>query len=98
MSINGLEKTKSLIQDDGLGPKIELHQANITVEDSVREMVESCIRLFGRLDIAINNAGIAGSSTKTADQSVEEYDRVCNVNERGVSLYTASKIPSHRES
>ena len=85
VSSKGLEKTKNLIEDDGLGTNhIELYQGDITNEDSVRDMVESCVRVFGRLDVAVNNAGIGGSSTRTADLSIEEYDRVCNVNEKGV--------------
>jgi NAD(P)-dependent dehydrogenase (short-subunit alcohol dehydrogenase family) len=85
LSINGLEKTKSLIQSDGLDPEIILYQADITVEESVRVMVQTCSERFARVDVAVNNAGIAGSSTKTADQTLEEYSRVCNVNEKGVS-------------
>jgi hypothetical protein len=92
LSISGLEKTKSLILNDGLNPKIELHQADIASENSVSGMIEACVQLFARIDVAINNAGIAGSSTRTADQSLEEYCRVCNVNEKGVSRphYTCS--------
>ena len=52
VSSKGLEKTKNLIRDDGLGPnQIELYQGDITNEDSVRDMVESCVRAFGRLDV-----------------------------------------------
>lgn len=41
---------------------------------------------YGRLDAAVNNAGIEGESAPTADCTLENFDRVIGVNLRGVFL------------
>jgi NAD(P)-dependent dehydrogenase (short-subunit alcohol dehydrogenase family) len=47
-------------------------------------MVDYAIATFGRLDMAFNNAGIAGSSGPMMDESAEDFDRVTAINLRGV--------------
>jgi NAD(P)-dependent dehydrogenase (short-subunit alcohol dehydrogenase family) len=53
----------------------------MTNEDDVKNMVDKTIAEFGRLDILVNNAGILelGSIENT---TLEQYDRVMNVNLR----------------
>lgn len=49
---------------------------------------------FGRVDIVLNNAGVAGHAMPVAEMPVEEWDRVVNVNARGVFLTTRALVPS----
>ena len=42
------------------------------------------MQTFGRLDMAFNNAGIITPSIDTADESAENYDKVNNINARGI--------------
>ena len=42
------------------------------------------IELFGRLDVACNNAGIEGEQAPTAKSSLENFDRVIGINLRGL--------------
>jgi NAD(P)-dependent dehydrogenase (short-subunit alcohol dehydrogenase family) len=51
----------------------------------VKALVEKTLATFGRIDVLFANAGI-GSSSRLADTSDEEWDRVHAVNERGVFL------------
>lgn len=44
------------------------------------------VETFGRLDAACNNAGIEGESAPTADCTLENFDRVLQVNLRGLFL------------
>ena len=65
------------------------HQAfavrcNVGDEAEVTAMIEQTVSTFGRLDAAFNNAGIMTASVKTANVSGEEFDRVMEVNLRGV--------------
>lgn len=59
--------------------------ADVTNADSVRDLVDTTVSRYGRLDIAHNNAGI-GSFGYTADVSEEDFDRVVAVNLKGVWL------------
>ncbi len=60
--------------------------------DSVRAMVERVATEFGRLDVAVNNAGVI-SIRKVAELSLADWDRVMNVNARGVFLCCQAELP-----
>lgn len=60
---------------------------DVSQHDSVRNLVEQTVKLYGRLDCAFNNAGIAGDVfTPTADHTEENWDTVMDVNLKGVFL------------
>lgn len=40
---------------------------------------------YGRIDIASNNAGIGTTNVKTADATLEHFDKICDINAKGVS-------------
>jgi NAD(P)-dependent dehydrogenase (short-subunit alcohol dehydrogenase family) len=66
---------------DGFFVKTDVSRA-AEVEVLVRKTVE----IFGRLDVAFNNAGIEGSMTPIAEQSEEDWDRTIDINLKGVWL------------
>lgn len=49
-------------------------------------MVQRCVAVYGKIDIACNNAGVLGKAVRTHEATIKDYDFVCQVNERGVSL------------
>lgn len=55
-------------------------------EADVRAAVEFAIARFGRLDIAVNNAGIEGRLGPIADQSAENYEETFAANALGALL------------
>ncbi|KAI0715706.1 hypothetical protein C8Q72DRAFT_878592 [Fomitopsis betulina] len=59
--------------------------ADVTDEDAVQKMVESVVDKLGALDVMVANAGI-GSHGLLLTASTQEWDRVINVNLRGVML------------
>jgi NAD(P)-dependent dehydrogenase (short-subunit alcohol dehydrogenase family) len=59
---------------------------DVSNEQQVKEMVNTTIEKFGRLDAAFNNAGIQIPMTDTADLAASDYDLVMGVNLRGVWL------------
>jgi 3-oxoacyl-[acyl-carrier protein] reductase len=62
-------------------------QADVSDEASVRAMTEEALDHFGRVDILVNNAGIFTQSL-LENLSIEDWDRVVNINLRGTFLCT----------
>ncbi|KAK8864413.1 hypothetical protein IAR55_001661 [Kwoniella newhampshirensis] len=58
-------------------------QCDVTDETGVKEMVKAGVERFGRIDYAVNSAGITNKS-KVGEYKTEDWDRVVNVNQRGV--------------
>jgi NAD(P)-dependent dehydrogenase (short-subunit alcohol dehydrogenase family) len=55
-------------------------------EDAIRSAIEACVRQFGRLDCAYNNAGIGSMHVPLAEESTQAWDQVLATNLRGVWL------------
>lgn len=64
----------------------------LTNENDVKNIIDSTIKHYGRLDVLINNAGVLvkGSIETT---SLEEYDRTFNINVRSVFQLTTLAVP-----
>ena len=66
------------------GHKAIAVRCNVADEDEVAAMVQRTVTAFGRLDAAFNNAGVMSPAVEIADVSREDYDRITDVNLRGV--------------
>lgn len=67
---------------------------DVTRGTDVERVVATTIEAYGRLDIAFNNAGIVGDRTPLAEVPEAEFDRVVDVNLKGVWLAMRSEIPA----
>ena len=81
----GLEKTKDLVLGADESAKVALHMTDVSKEPEVKAMVQSCVKNFGRIDCAMNNAGVAKGGSRTTETSLEIYDWMVSINEKGVS-------------
>jgi NAD(P)-dependent dehydrogenase (short-subunit alcohol dehydrogenase family) len=70
----------------GFGSDAQFIRADVRKEDDVRVMVEKTIERFGRLDVAVNNAGTEGSPGPVTDQTPEGYASTFDTNVLGVLL------------
>ena len=69
-------------------------EANTAVaEDSVRT-VEFAVATYGKLNYAVNNAGIGGKAAPAAEVEVDDWDRVININLNGVLYGLRAQIPA----
>nr|WP_304216665.1 glucose 1-dehydrogenase [Fredinandcohnia onubensis] len=85
----GLE-TLELIKNNG-GEAIFI-QADVTKADEVQRMVEEIISRTGKIDVLFNNAGISGVGM-LHETSEELWDKVVNVNIKGVYMTSKYVIP-----
>ena len=69
---------------------------DVTQESDWQRAVEATVARFGRLDILVNNAGVVSRGT-LEDTTVQEWDRVMDVNAKGVFLGTKAAIPEMRK-
>lgn len=85
------EETVKLVKD--AGSEGIFVKTDVTKEDDIRSLVEQSTKKFGRLDYAFNNAGIEESMTPLVDQRSDIFDRIINVNVKGVWLSMKYEIP-----
>ena len=69
-----------------LGAEAEFVNADVTKEDEVRNLVDTAVAKFGRLDVAVNNAGVEGQLSPIQDATVENFRAVHDTNVVGVFL------------
>jgi NAD(P)-dependent dehydrogenase (short-subunit alcohol dehydrogenase family) len=68
------------------GSEAEFIKADVRKEDEVRAMVDQTVGRFGRLDVAVNNAGTEGQVGPITDQTAESYAATFDTNVLGVIL------------
>ena len=66
------------------GGEASFVKADTSKPEEVEAMVKKTVEIYGRLDIACNNAGIGGEQALTGDYSLESWRKVLNVNLDGV--------------
>ena len=69
-----------------LGTEAEFIQADVGHEDDVRALVDQTVARFGRIDVAVNNAGTEGRIGPLVEQTVENYTATFDTNVLGVLL------------
>ncbi len=68
------------------GAEAEYYRADVRHEDDVKRLVDSTVARFGRLDVAVNNAGTEGESGPIVGQSIESFHATFETNVLGVFL------------
>ena len=70
----------------GLGAEAIFVRTDVRKDDDVRNLVDQTLKRFGRLDIAVNNAGTEGLRGLVTDQTAESYADTFDTNVLGVLL------------
>lgn len=66
---------------------------DVTKEAAWKSAVDTTVKEFGQLDIVVNNAGWSYKNKPTLEVTVEEFDRVFDINVKSVYLSVASVVP-----
>ncbi|WP_434565036.1 SDR family oxidoreductase [Thermoanaerobacterium thermosaccharolyticum] len=91
------EKLDSVVKEiEASGKKAIAIQCDVTNEENIKNAVEEIISYYGKIDILLNNAGIAvGGSVE--DLTVEQWNRVMDTNVKGIYLMCKYVIPHMKE-
>ena len=69
-------------------------RVDVNDESEIEAMVAKTLERFGRLDFAFNNAGVGGLGRATMTATADIYDRIMNINVRGVFFSMKHQIPA----
>jgi NAD(P)-dependent dehydrogenase (short-subunit alcohol dehydrogenase family) len=90
-NIEGGEETAAMIRQGG-GQAIFV-KGDISIGEQVKELIDNIVKTYGRLDCAFNNAGVPHIHRSTIDHTEEDWDRIMNINLRGMWLCMKYEIP-----
>ncbi|TSD89277.1 SDR family oxidoreductase [Mycobacterium sp. KBS0706] len=88
--LHRLEVVADEIRRDG--GRAALQRLDVTRREDAEAFVQAAVAQFGRLDVIVNNAGVMPLSP-VADLKVEEWDRMVDVNLKGVLYGVAAALP-----
>ncbi|WP_395676133.1 SDR family oxidoreductase [Inquilinus sp.] len=88
--LHRLEAVADEIRRDG--GRVALQRLDVTRREDAEAFVQEAVAQFGRLDVIVNNAGVMPLSP-VADLKVEEWDRMVDVNLKGVLHGVAAALP-----
>ena len=92
VSENGNRETARMIEEQG-GRALAV-RCDVTRVEDLKAALDKTVEAFGRLDFAFNNAGIEPRKpAPTADYDLEEWERIINIDFRGVFLCMKYEIP-----
>ncbi|MGO3884657.1 MAG: SDR family NAD(P)-dependent oxidoreductase [Mycetocola sp.] len=96
INLAGAQRVVDAIVADG--GQAAAFEANTAVADDSRAAVEFAKATFGKLNYAVNNAGIGGAAAPTGELSTDDWDRVIDINLNGVLYGMRYQIPAILES
>jgi NAD(P)-dependent dehydrogenase (short-subunit alcohol dehydrogenase family) len=89
------EKTAQMIRDTG-GNALFV-RTDVSQAAAVQALVRTCVERHGRLDYAVNNAGIEGSIVSLIDYTADDWDAIIDINLKGVWLCMKAEIVQMRQ-
>jgi NAD(P)-dependent dehydrogenase (short-subunit alcohol dehydrogenase family) len=87
----GGRETAQLIEQQG--GKALFFKTNVSDSKQVKELVSATVEAYGKLNILFNNAGIGNPDVKSVDLDEDDWDRVIDINLKGVFLGIKHAVP-----
>jgi len=83
LSEEAMAEAKKNIETEYKVPCVTL-KVDVSDADAVQAAMDETVKQLGGLDIAVNNAGIGGAAAKSGDYTIEDWNKVININLNGV--------------
>ena len=84
------EETVQMIRE--AGGEACFVQTDVSQAAAVQALVNTCVTRYGRLDYAVNNAGIEGSIVPMIDYTEDDWDAIIDINLKGVWLCMKAEV------
>jgi len=96
--VDYVEEAAKMVANEikSMGAEAIYVKADVSSEEDVMRFVDVTVKAFGKLDIIFNNAGIYVPGN-AEQQKVEDWDRILNVNLKGVFLGCKYAIPHMKQ-
>ena len=91
VKVDGGNETVRMVED--LGGEAIFVKADVSKAAEVQALIDTAVQTYGRLDYAHNNAGIEGATALTHEYPEDSWDRVIDINLKGVWLCMKYEIP-----
>ena len=78
------------------GGKAEVVSTDVTDKAQVQALIDTGVRIFGRVDVLINNAGLM-SIAPLDEVNTDEWDRMIDINVKGLLYGIAAALPQFRK-
>jgi len=92
MDMDGANRVLAAIEKEG--GKGMVMKTDVSKPAECEKLVSEAVKKFGRLDIAVNNAGIGGPAAAIGDYPIDGWDKVIAVNLSGVFYGMRYQIPA----
>lgn len=92
INLAGIEETANQI-----GPQALAVQTDVADPAQCEALIQRAVEAFGAIDILFNNAGISGTTAYTGNQTLEDWQRVIDINLSGVFYCTRFALPHMRK-
>jgi NAD(P)-dependent dehydrogenase (short-subunit alcohol dehydrogenase family) len=95
LASRNLEATQALADElTSQGRAAAAIRVDVACDGDVERAVELAVARYGGLDVAFNNAGIQGPARPLAEQTSEDFDRILDVNLKGVWRAMRAELPA----
>ena len=95
LDVEGAERVLRRIERDGGRGRVV--RTDVSKPDDARALVDVAVTEFGRLDVAVNNAGIGGPTAPVGEYPIDGWDQIIGINLSGVFYGMRHQIPAMLE-
>lgn len=95
LNVDDGEETVEMIKH--LGGTAFFHETNVSDSKQMKDLVSITVETYGQVNILFNNAGVGNPNVKSIELEEEDWDRVIDINLKGVFLGIKHAVPEMKK-